>query len=260
MPTPPKVKGVVDVVILLDVSGSMQECIDAVKTNISSFITDLGKADANGTALIKDWRIKVCGYRDHEVDGESWFVDNPFVRDAASVQAQLDDPRMNASGGGDEPESLLDALFLLGQAETAGAQDFESPQKWRPSWAAKRIIAFFTDATYKTPMTLPEASGGTVLDLIHLLQNKKIKICGFIPEWEGYHDLFAMDGSEAHRVATISETPELADLGKPGDAGMAAMKAAVSALSALSRDSEGFGKLMRQLGKTLTVEAQIEVI
>lgn len=37
----PKVKGVLDVVILLDVTDTMQDCIDAVKANISSFISDL---------------------------------------------------------------------------------------------------------------------------------------------------------------------------------------------------------------------------
>ena len=260
MSSAPKVKGVVDVVILLDVTGSMQDCINAVKSNISSFISDLGKADANGTALIKDWRMKVCGYRDQASDGDSWFVENPFVRDASSVQAQLDSPNMAAQGGGDEPESLLDALYHLGQTETAGVQDGEDPPKWRPLSAAKRVIAFFTDATFKTPMTLPEASGGTVVDVITLLQNNKIKVCGFVPEWQGYEDLFGMDGSECHRVAKTSETPALSGLGQPGEAGLAAMKASVAALSALARNSEGFEKLMRQLAKTLTIEAQVEAV
>ena len=260
MSNAPKVKGVVDVVILLDVSGSMQDCINAVKANISSFITDLGKADANGTALIKDWRMKVCGYRDQACDGDSWFVENPFVRDAASVQAQLDNPSMVAQGGGDEPESLLDALFHLSQTDTAGIQDGEDPLKWRPLGAAKRVIVFFTDATFKTPMTLPEASGGTVLDVITLLQNKKIKVCAFVPEWQGYEDLFGMDGAECHRVATIADAPALAGLGQPGEAGLAAMKASAAALSALSKNSEGFEKLMRQLAKTLTIEAQVEAV
>jgi hypothetical protein len=109
-------------------------------------------------------------------------------------------------------------------------------------------------------MTLPEASGGTVLDVITLLQNKKIKVCGFVPEWLGYEDIFGMDGAECHRVATIADTPALAGLGQPGEAGLAAMKASVAALSALSKNSEGFEKLMRQLAKTLTIEAQAEAI
>jgi hypothetical protein len=32
-----KVKGIVDIVFLLDATGSMQPCIDAVKNNIAAF-------------------------------------------------------------------------------------------------------------------------------------------------------------------------------------------------------------------------------
>jgi|GEM_PF-756862 len=247
----PKVKGVVDVVILLDVTDSMQDCIDAVKANISSFISDLCKADVNGTALVKDWRMKVCGYRDQTADGDSWFIDNPFVRDVASVERQLDSPSMTARGGGEEPSSLLDALFRLGQSETVELQDGEDPGQWRPLGDAKRVIIFFTDATFKSPMTLPEGSGGTVIDVITLLQNKKIKLCGFVPEWLGYEDLICMDGAECHRVATLAEAPALAGLGQPREVGLAAMKASVAAMSAFSRNSDAFKSLMSKLARDL---------
>ena len=47
-----KIKGVVDIVVLLDVTGSMQECIDAVKGSISTFISGLAAKDANNEAPI----------------------------------------------------------------------------------------------------------------------------------------------------------------------------------------------------------------
>ncbi len=109
-----KIKGVVDIVVLLDVTGSMQECIDAVKGSISTFINELEAKDTNNEAPIKDWRMKICGYRDHQADGDNWFVDNPFVREAAAVQSQLNAANMQAKGGGDEPEwaspGLMDTL------------------------------------------------------------------------------------------------------------------------------------------------------
>ena len=184
-----KIKGVVDIVVLLDVTGSMQECIDAVKGSISTFINGLAAKDANNEAPIKDWRMKICGYRDHQANESTWFVDNPFVRDAAAVQAQLGAANMQASGGGDEPESLLDALFKLAKMEQSGVQDAEDGNKWRARGTAARAIIFFTDATFKTPMTIPEAAGGGVPDVITAILANRIILCGFCPEWQGYLDL-----------------------------------------------------------------------
>ena len=46
----PKVKGVVDIVFLLDITGSMEPCINAVKDNIQAFVATLTAKDANGGA------------------------------------------------------------------------------------------------------------------------------------------------------------------------------------------------------------------
>ncbi len=59
-----KVKGIVDIVILMDVTGSMQTCIDAVKQSVATFISSMTSTDANNGAPIKDWRLKVVGCRD----------------------------------------------------------------------------------------------------------------------------------------------------------------------------------------------------
>jgi len=247
-----KVKGVVDLVILLDVTGSMQPCIDAVKTSIGSFIGSLSAKDPNNENPVKDWRIKVCGYRDQQQDPANWFVDNPFTRDAASVQAQLMAPNMQATSGGDEPESLLDALYKLAKMEQAGIQDGEAPEKWRARGTAARIVVFFTDATYKTPMTLPEAAGGSVSDVISALMAAKIIPVGFVPEWSGYLDLAACDPCEMEAYVKVETCPAIANLGKSREeGGEAAMQAAIEALKGLSKDSVGFTKLMKQLVKTV---------
>jgi hypothetical protein len=254
-----KIKGVVDIVVLLDVTGSMQECIDAVKGSISTFINSLSAKDANNEAPIKDWRMKICGYRDHQADGDNWFVDNPFVRDVAAVQAQLSASNMQARGGGDEPESLLDALFKLAKMEQCGVQDAEDPNKWRARGTAARAIIFFTDATFKTPMTIPEAVGGGVPDVITAILANRIILCGFCPEWQGYLDLGSADRAEFEFVPRVADTPALAGLGKPGEEGRAAMVAAVTALKAMASDAAAFTKVMRQLGASITKSAAVEV-
>lgn len=249
---PKKVKGVVDLVILLDVTGSMQPCIDAVKASIGSFITTLSAKDPNNENPVKDWRIKVCGYRDQQANPADWFVDNPFVRDVPSVQAQLSSPTMQAGGGGDEPESLLDALYKLAKMEQSGVQDAEAPDKWRARGTAARIVVFFTDATYKTSMTLPEAAGGGVSDVISALMAAKIVPVGFVPEWPGYLDIAACDPCEMEAYVKVETCPAIANLGKSSaEGGDAAMQAATDALKALSKDSVGFTKLMKQLVKTV---------
>lgn len=253
-----KIKGVVDIVVLLDVTGSMQECIDAVKGSISTFINGLAAKDANNEAPIKDWRMKVCGYRDHQANESTWFVDNPFVRDAAAVQAQLGAANMQASGGGDEPESLLDALFKLAKMEQCGVQDAEDPSKWRARGTAARAVIFFTDATFKAPMTIPEAAGGGVPDVITAILANRIILCGFCPEWQGYLDLASADRAEFEFVARTADTPALAGLGKPGDEGRAAMTASANALKAKASDAAAFTKIMTQLAKTITKSAAVE--
>jgi len=248
----PRVKGVVDIVFLLDVTGSMGPCIGAVKDGLNTFITSLTTGDANSESPIKDWRLKVVGYRDQAKDGTNWWVENPFVRDVAAAQAQLAAPNMAASGGGDEPESLLDALYKLSKMEQSGPDDAEAPDRWRFRQKAARVVAFFTDATFKTPLTLPEAVGGTVSDVHVAIAGSRIRLFGLAPEWEGYNELAAGDKMQFEYYATCKDTPALAGLGKDGDEGKAAMNAAVAALEVKAKDSYWFPKLMVILGKSIT--------
>lgn len=253
-----KIKGVVDIVVLLDVSGSMQSCIDAVKGSVAAFIGSLSGEDPNNEVPVKDWRIKICGYRDHEADGANWFVDNPFVEDVAGVQAQLEGSGMMASGGGDEPESLLDALYTLAKMEQSSVQESADPHKWRVRGTAARVVIFFTDATFHSPMTIEQASGGTVADVITAIMANRIILCGFCPEWEGYFELASVDRAEFEFVATEQDTPALAGLGKAGDAGTAAQKAAAAALNAKASDGAAFTKVMQQLAKSISKSAAVD--
>jgi hypothetical protein len=85
-----KTKGVADLVFVVDVSGSMSTCIDALRKNIEAFIDSLSRGDGNSAAPVRDWRGKVVGYRDFEAaesEGLPWLVDNVFVRDVAALKA-----------------------------------------------------------------------------------------------------------------------------------------------------------------------------
>jgi hypothetical protein len=194
----PKTKGVADIVFLIDISGSMAPCIDALRRNIEAFIDSLSHGDANNAAPVQDWRGKVVGYRDFEADqaaGLPWIVDNDFVRDAAALKAQLG--TLEANGGGDEPESLLDALYKVASMEAApkGSQT-EEPSKWRYRSDAARVVIVFTDASFKETISIPEAKGGALQDVANLVMANRIILSLFAPNFEGYDRLSQIDKSE----------------------------------------------------------------
>lgn len=248
-------KGKVDLVFLLDVSGSMSECLEAVKTNLSSFVESLGnglKGGPNDPNISLDARYKVCGYRDHEFDNDKWLVDHDFVRDINELKKQFSSPDMKATGGGDEPESLLDAIYTLGVMPESGLQENEGPRKWRSGVHA--CILIFTDATYK-PATLPEIKGAGVAELYNKVASKKLKLFGMVPQWEGYEELSAFPGTQ---FTQYIEGPAVAHLGKTGPEGDAAQIAAVTALKNQAMSKDDFKKFIEVLGKSVSKAAVAE--
>ena len=207
-PPPPRAKtrGVADIVFLIDVSGSMSPIIDALRKNIEVFVDSLSAGDANNAAPVKDWRGKVAGYGDAEVDPK-WFHDNPFVRDAVALKAQL--AALRAEGGGDEPESLLDALYKVATMEASpkGAQA-EDPNKWRYRSEAARVVVVFTDASFKETLTVPEAKGGSLQDVANVVMANRIILSLFAPNFEGYDRLSQIDRSEWEVVEYAGLSPQ----------------------------------------------------
>jgi hypothetical protein len=209
-----KTKGVADVVFLIDVSGSMAPCIDALRTNIEAFIHTLSSGDpANANAApVRDWRAKVVGYRDIEAapaEGVQWLEDQPFVRDAAALKAQL--AALTAEGGGDEPESLLDALYTVATMEAVpkGSQS-EDPLKWRYRSDAARVVVVFTDASFKETMSIPQAKGGALQDVANVVMANRIILSLFAPNFEGYDRLSQIDKSEWEVVEYEGLSPQAA--------------------------------------------------
>ena len=207
-----KTKGVADLVFVVDVTGSMATCIDALRKNIETFIDSLSRGDGNNTAPVRDWRGKVVGYRDFEAsaaDGSEWFIDNPFVRDVGALKAQL--ASLKAEGGGDEPESLLDTLFKVASmpATPKGAQA-EDPTKWRYRSDAARVVIVFTDASFKETMSIPEAKGGSLQDVANVVMANRIILSLFAPNFEGYDRLSQIDKSEWEVVEFEGLTPQQA--------------------------------------------------
>jgi hypothetical protein len=234
-----KTKGVADIVFLVDVTGSMAPAIDALRKNIEVFIDSLSKGDANNAAPVKDWRGKVVGYRDIETadaEGLPWIEDHPFVRDAVALKAQLG--TLRAQGGGDEPESLLDALYTIATMEATpkGAQS-EEANRWRYRSDAARVVVVFTDASFKETLSIPAAKGGSLQDVANVVMANRIILSLFAPNFEGYDRLSQIDKSEWEVV----EYPGLS---------------AQEALQKYTADAANFRTTLKQLAASVSKSAE----
>lgn len=130
----------VDIVFVIDATESMQPLIDKVKQLTLSFRPELEKGLAENKRVIKNLRTKVIVFRDYYVDDkyaleESPFYNLPEENDAFSRYVS----NIRAGGGGDEPESGLEALAM------AMRSDFVKEGDKR-----RHIIILFTDAPAHT--------------------------------------------------------------------------------------------------------------
>lgn len=233
-----KAKGVVDIVFVMDVTGSMEDSIKDLSANVAGFIDSLIHADANGGAPVKDWRAKVFGYRDVLDTNSAPFIDNPFVRDAAALRLQLDS--LKAEGGGDEPESALDALYKVA---TMGNTDRDAPEdatKWRYRSSAARVAIVFTDASCHMQMSIPEAKGGTLQDLHNVLMANRIVLSIFAPEMPCWDAVSQVDKAEWEPIPYDKDK-------KHG---------AVHALRDFTKNPDNFQTTLKQLAKSVSKSAE----
>ncbi|MCE9565417.1 MAG: VWA domain-containing protein [Planctomycetes bacterium] len=235
----PKVKGIADIVFLLDATGSMGPCIKAVKQNITKFVTTMTTPNPNGGAVVKEWRAKVMGYRDLDYTDCPPYVDNPFVSSVAELETQLNS--LNADGGGDEPETLLEALYKLAAMPSTGPDEPLNRDSWRPMGGARRFVVVFTDAPFKEPLREPR--GASIDDVILNLMTAKIVLHIFAPKkFERYNTLAEVDKAQWYAIAMQDgKTPQ-------------------DALAEYTSDPSKFGKIIEQLAKTITVQSEVPLV
>lgn len=237
-----KVKGVCDIVFLVDSTGSMEPAINDLKNNIKLFFNSLSNADANGGAAIKDWRARVIGYRDVRDDSE-WFINNPFTRDPNEIEKQLD--TLEAKGGGDEPESLLDALYKISKfGSTPKMAQEENAEMWRYKSDAARVVIVFSDASFHPTTLLSEAPNLDWTEIANLIMQEKIRLSIYAPQMECYDNLSQIDKCE---YMPIEFDPDVSN-------------DAVFKLRDFTSDTANFQKTLEQLAKTVSVSAVAETL
>lgn len=229
-----KKKGIADIVFLIDISGSMQKCIDALKSNIGVLVESMVNPGPNAEAVVKDWRIKVCGYRDAISDGSLWWEEKPFTNELAQVRSDL--ASLEAKGGDDEPESLLDGLWKLAKLPAAAAKgEVAGADMWRHHHDAARCVIVFTDASCHMVTSAPEAGGATFDDVAREVMAARLRISLYAPETDCYQTVSAIDKCEWEIVGSLTD--------------------AVEKMAEFSANTANFRKTMEQLAKSISVSS-----
>lgn len=127
----------VDICFAIDCTGSMQASIDNVRKMALNMHKQLEKALEEKSRPLENLRIKVLAFRDIDADGSSAFKETRFF----NIPEEYDEFQsfvngLVADGGGDEPESGLEALSIALNSE------------WCNEGTRKRhIVVLFTDAS-----------------------------------------------------------------------------------------------------------------
>ncbi|TCO57075.1 vWA domain-containing protein [Actinocrispum wychmicini] len=126
----------VDIVLCVDVTASMTSIIETVKKGALGFHEQLAEAMAERDMDISRLRVKVLAFRDFSVDRDvieqTDFLQLPGDKNRLAAFMA----RLKATGGGDVPESGLEALALAIRSPwSTGDGDL------------RKIIVMFTDAS-----------------------------------------------------------------------------------------------------------------
>ncbi len=127
----------VDIVFVIDITGSMTPVIEQVKAGALSFHDRLVETMAAKDKFVSSLRLRVVAYRDYYDNPSDALFHTPFFRlpeDQAHFNTYVG--ALAADGGGDEPESGLEALAV------AFASEWERGMDRR-----RHVVVLFTDAS-----------------------------------------------------------------------------------------------------------------
>ena len=101
----------VDIVFCIDVTGSMNPILDAVKANALGFYDDVQTNLTEKGKNVAQLRVRVIAFRDLAADGAAAMEESPFYElpaDRGGFSEFVNG--LVAQGGGDAPESGLEAV------------------------------------------------------------------------------------------------------------------------------------------------------
>jgi hypothetical protein len=111
----------VDIVLCIDKTGSMGPVIESVKAHATKFGDDLRAKLGEKHKSVSTMRVKVIAFGDIFHDKDEWLAESPFY-DLTSQSGDFSSfvATVSPKGGGDEPESGLEALALAIKSDWTG--------------------------------------------------------------------------------------------------------------------------------------------
>ncbi len=176
-----------DILFLIDVSGSYGDDIDTLQSQADSIIDNIeskGIDTAYGVAAFSDFPISPYG---GESEGDkAFFRLQPITSDIPSVKTAIDKLDNPLHFGNDGPEAQLEALF---QSATGAGRDINKNGNYTDTgdlpplsvgWreGALKVILFATDATFHDADSETNYPGAGKIATIEALQDKNIIVYG----------------------------------------------------------------------------------
>ena len=174
-----------DVLFLIDVTGSYADDIATMQANSVAILNDLSSRGFNvafGVAAFADFPI--YPYGEVGYDDEAFYLIQPITTDSAQAREGIN--ALRTRYGSDIPESQLEALYqcatgagrdVNGNGDYTDVEDVPpTPVGWRAG--AQRVIVFSTDANFHDSAMDPYYPGPTMDATIAALQAAHIMVIG----------------------------------------------------------------------------------
>ena len=127
----------VDIVLCIDATGSMSSIINSVKAGALRFYDDLTANMQSKDTVIDVMRVRVIAFRDYYDDPNGAMIESPFFTLPQEQDAfKRFVSKIEASGGGDEPENGLEAVSLAIKSDWSKIGD-----------KRRQVIVVWTDAS-----------------------------------------------------------------------------------------------------------------
>jgi len=144
-----QIKGQVDIVFVIDTTGSMSGYINNVKNNITAFVNEIESAGITPSFALVDYRDITCDGENStntkkNPDGDNWF------KNADDFKAEI--AKLTVDGGGDTPETAIDALEMARQLNLRTS--------------SQKFFVLVTDAGYKIDNNYGIKSMSEMIDLL----------------------------------------------------------------------------------------------
>lgn len=172
-----KVKGQVDIVFVVDTTGSMSSYIRNVKNNIIAFVEELDAADIRSNFALVDYRDITCdgqtsaNVKENKEDNSNWF------KSAEEFKKQIE--ALSVSGGGDAPETAIDALEMARQLDMRSS--------------SQKFFILVTDAGYKVANNYGIQSMDEMINLL-VADEINTSVVSNTTYKSAYYDLYTKTG------------------------------------------------------------------